>query len=352
MAIQARCTCGAEYSLKDEFAGKAVKCRDCQGVFKVPEPYVQAEIPAAPKMAPSIPPPLPSPPPLPPPRGGYEDDEEDDRPRRGRRDRQAEDDEFYGEIDPAFQRDKFLLKQKIALTEKYYVDDERGNHIMFVERPVHIGQQLLATFAGIFAMLLVIGFFVGLGFAVRGAAGGNSPVILAVFSIMGVLGGIGAMLPVMIWLMPKRHITFYGDESKRDLLLEILQDKKFMPINATYTLLDHDGNFLARFRKNYLYNLFRRRWYCYDRDGELLMLAMEDSVALAILRRLFGPMFGVLRTNFIITRPDGERLLGQFNRQFTLLDHYVLDMTYDERGYLDRRIAIAMGLLLDTGEHR
>ena len=101
-----------------------------------------------------------------------------------------------------------------------------------------------------------------------------------------------------------------------------------------------------------VFNIFRRRWYGYDAHGELIFMALEDSVFLSMMRRLFGPMFGVLRTNFIIVKPDSEDLLGTFNRTFTILDRYQLDLSPDEDGYLDRRMGIALGVLLDTGERR
>jgi hypothetical protein len=45
-------------------------------------------------------------------------------------------------------------------------------------------------------------------------------------------------------------------------------------------------------------------------------------------------------------------VIGEFNRKFTILDRYVLDMTSDSQHNVDRRIAIAMAVMLDTGELR
>lgn len=73
---------------------------------------------------------------------------------------------------------------------------------------------------------------------------------------------------------------------------------------------------------------------------------------LSLLRRFIGPLYGILRTNFIIVRPHDEQVIGEFNRKFTILDRYVLDMSADPEHYLDRRIALALGVLLDTGERR
>jgi len=43
---------------------------------------------------------------------------------------------------------------------------------------------------------------------------------------------------------------------------------------------------------------------------------------------------------------------GEFNRKLTILDRYVLDMRADTTRSLDRRIALALGVMLDTGERR
>jgi hypothetical protein len=45
-------------------------------------------------------------------------------------------------------------------------------------------------------------------------------------------------------------------------------------------------------------------------------------------------------------------VIGEFNRKFTILDRYVLDLTADPGRNLDRRIALALGVMLDTGERR
>jgi hypothetical protein len=47
-----------------------------------------------------------------------------------------------------------------------------------------------------------------------------------------------------------------------------------------------------------------------------------------------------------------EKTRGEFNRNFTLFDRYVLDLSRDRPRLIDRRLAIALGVLLDTGENR
>src|SRR5690606_29930479 len=131
-----------------------------------------------------------------------------------------------------------------------------------------------------------------------------------------------------------------------------LQDSKWQIIVHTFTVRDEHGQVLAYLRKNFLFNLFRKRWVCASPSGSTILMAKEDSIILSLLRRLLGPFFGLLRAQYIITKGETDVLVGEFNRKFTLLDRYVLDMTRDARRMIDRRLALAMGVMLDTGERR
>jgi len=73
---------------------------------------------------------------------------------------------------------------------------------------------------------------------------------------------------------------------------------------------------------------------------------------LSLLRRIIGPFLGFLRTNFVLVRGADAEIFGEFNRKFTLLDRYVLDLSADPARTFDRRIAVALGVMLDTGERR
>ncbi len=295
--IQVDCVCGASYSLKDELAGKKVKCPTC------------GEVAVA---------------------GGG-----------------AAKGKFSADLDPVFQRDKFLLRQKhLAIGEKYYVWDEQGEVLLFIERPAHFLQSLGALL-GAFAALAVVG----------GGLGALTSVLpqqaQGVGAIVTGLAAIAACLVVAVALSPKRHVHFYRDDTKSRPMMTVLQDKKAALITATYTVLDVNDKPIARLQKNYLYNIFRKRWYIVEAESDrVIALALEDSLILSMLRRLIGPMLGLLRTNFIITEGESDRVIGEFNRKLTLLDRYVLDMSSDRGQHLDRRVAVALGLMLDTGEKR
>jgi uncharacterized protein YxjI len=286
------CQCGTSYELKDEFAGKLVKCPQCGRENRVPGMSAS---------------------------GG----------------------------DGVFDRDVFLLRQQVLkISEKYDVCDEQGNKIVFVERPAHFLRNLGALLAGLTAATAFAVAFAALSEAFKGGALEDICVAIALIGFLPILIVVG------VGLSAKRHVTFYRDQTKGERLLEILQDKKWQPITATFTVRDPAGRPIALLWKNYLYNFFRKRWYVKAPDGTVLYLAKEDSVILSLLRRVIGPLFGLLRTNFIFVRPDGDDVIGEFNRKFTILDRYALDLKADPQRTFDRRVALALGVMLDTGERR
>jgi hypothetical protein len=301
LPITLKCTdCQNSFRLRDEMAGRKVRCPECEAVLVV-----------------------------------------------------ADWDEDAGELHPALDRDRFLLRQKlITLSEKYVVCDDQERPILYVERPAHFWRNLGAILATIFTAVLSIPLAVVLGTMAMQPVGPRW--IGIVLAILLVVGAIVLSVVVGAGLSPKRHISFFTDESKEQLLLQVLQDKKFQPIVATYTVITPEGDLLGRMNKNYLYNFFRRRWDVFDAEGRIVLIGREDSLLLSLLRRLLGPMMGFLRANFILVvpHPDGsEATRGEFNRNFTIFDRYVLDLRQDCPRMIDRRLAIALGVLLDTGEH-
>jgi len=291
VAITLDCECGKSYRLRDNMAGKVVRCPACQQALRVG---------AAPSAARS---------------------------------------------DAIFDRDRFLLRQKhFSISEKYYVWDDHGEMLLFVERPTHVLRDLKAVLGAVAAAAFVVILVV----VVAKIANLSSN---ATF-VVSFLGASLAAVMVAIAMAPRRDVHFYLDDSRSEEVLRVLQDKKGFFITATYTVLDANGHFTAQLRKNRLHNFIRKRWQCLSPEGQVLFLAIEDSIVLSLARRLLGSLYGVLRTNFIIVTPDAQQTLGEFNRNFTILDRYVLDLSRDPHCRLDRRLALALGVMLDTGERR
>jgi hypothetical protein len=256
-------------------------------------------------------------------------------------------------LDQAFQRDRFLLKQKaLTISEKYYVYDDRRNPLLYIERPSQVVRQILAALGIVVGPIVVIAVTIA-GFAFVDRTG-NRTAAVAVAVALAVLS-VAGMVALAIALTPKRHIRVYADDTKSRLLLEILQYRKVDLLRATYTVLDPQEGVLGQFQKYTLYDLFRKRWYGVRPDGSVFIVAQEDSLLKSILRRILGAVDALaifLATNFIIHELGSTEVLGEFNRKATLFDQYVLDLRADATGILDRRLAVALGVLLDTGEHR
>jgi hypothetical protein len=294
LSVTVACPCGEVYELKPEYAGRLLECPVCARHLRA------GRGPAAPRAA------MPG-------------------------------------VDPAFDRDIFLLRERVlTIKSKYEVWTEDGTPIAYVERPTYPVRSVVAYLAGVVAGWMVLGWT---------ARTGSNHGVDAVAALLGYALGFAAFVIVSMSVRPRRHVTVYRDDSRREVLLRILQDQRIAAVVRTYTLTLGDGIPLAQLGKNYLNNIARKRWTMTDPGGTLLAFALEESVVLSLLRRVLGPLFGLLRTNFVFLRPDGD-LIGEFNRKFTVLDRYVVDLTADAERTLDRRIALAMGIMLDTGERR
>lgn len=301
MPVRVICACGAVYNLKDQYSGQRLGCPLCGRGLDVPK--------------------LPPPPPV--------------RPQDG---------------DPAFARETFLLHERhLGVSEKYSVLDKDGAPLLFVERPNHPFLNVLAIFGGLAGGLLHFFAFAGLGLAAKNA--GLDAVTRGLLLLWTFGGSALAAVATAQLLFKKRHITVYRDDSRAEQVLRINQDSRLQLLTASYTVAGPDGEPLAFIFKKRLRNILRKRWYGLGPDGPLFV-AEEDSPILSLLRRMVLGFLGLMHTDFVIRSPQDGRVLGEFNRGMTLRDRYVLDLTPDPLRALDRRAALALGVLLDTGEGR
>ena len=149
-------------------------------------------------------------------------------------------------------------------------------------------------------------------------------------------------------------LHLYDDENKTKELLTI-KDRSLFDINATMEVMEPDTDeLLGSFKRKALASLIRRTWQILDKQGNEIGLAQEDSLIKALLRRLLTRRLGflafLLKTDFIVKL--GEREVGKFIRKWTIRDRYVLDLSADPSRDFDRRLAVGLGILLDSAEGR
>jgi uncharacterized protein YxjI len=294
VGIVVACPCGEVYELRPEYAGRLLECPSCRRHLRAGPP------PNTPR----------------PPTAG---------------------------VDRAFDRDVFLLRQRVfTIASKYEVWAEDGTPILYVERPTYPMRTLLAYLVAVMTTLTIMGWSTG-----SLTREGSGLIILLSVPVAAFL-----FLMISMSLRPRRHVTIYRDESRRETLLRVIQDQRVAFLTRTYTVVTSTGETLAVLRKTYLHNIVRKRWYVTAPGGAPLAMAIEDSIVLSLLRRIIGPLLGFLRTNFVLVRGQDAEIFGEFNRKFTLLDRYVLDLSADSARTFDRRVAVALGVMLDTGERR
>jgi uncharacterized protein YxjI len=233
------------------------------------------------------------------------------------------------------------IRQRVfTLAERYQVTDETGQPRFHVVRPPHLMLNFIATLASmavvILSLVLAWRLFFGMG---------N---ILGAILVIIVGGNLSRFLRILI--APYRDITIYSDESETVAVLHVTQENK-IALYRRYAIHDALGNLVAEAHRNTFASILRRRWKVLTPQGELLCRVQEDSLLLSLLRRWIGPFWGLLRTNFDFLLPDGHRV-GEFNRKLTLIDSYFLDLRGDPWCLVDRRVCLAMAILLDTAESR
>ena len=291
MPVLVACECGQSFELRDEFRGRTVRCPHCSRVTTAGDPLPE---------------------------------------------------------DPVFGRDVFLLRQKaLAISEKYFVNDEQGKVLLFVKRPARLFKGILALLASIaLAMLVAVLLFLAAALMGESVVGG-------IIATLTPLMMMATFFLATLALMPKRHVTFHAGMTESDpVVLAVVQNRRLEFPTRTFTIVDGTGTPLATLQKNVFTNLFRKKWLVRAASGRPLVWIKEDSVILSLLRRLLGPLFGLLRTNFVYMKVGSSRVLGEFKRKLTILDRYVLDLSADGERYLDRRVAIATAVMLDTAERR
>jgi hypothetical protein len=152
----------------------------------------------------------------------------------------------------------------------------------------------------------------------------------------------------------KEDIRFYGDEGETEELFRIKARSMLDMGGARYDVFageDKIGQLWHKFGES----LIRTTWHVSGPMEEEVALARERSTAGAVARRLvdFVPYVGAyipIPYNFEILH-NGD-VIGGMDRKFKVRDQYLLDLSGDREKKLDRRLAIALAVGLDTLQNR
>ena len=147
----------------------------------------------------------------------------------------------------------------------------------------------------------------------------------------------------------REDIRVYSDEAKTQEVLSI-KARQFIDFSAAYDVVDTAMNQkVGVLRRKGLRSLLRDEWEVLDAGDNLKGLLFEDSIGLALLRRLVLGHW--LPQNYDIT--FGQTRVADLKQNFNLFRYELnLDFSMDINRQLDRRLGIAAGILLAAIEGR
>jgi hypothetical protein len=142
----------------------------------------------------------------------------------------------------------------------------------------------------------------------------------------------------------KEDIRIYTGEDMGTEVLTIRTDQ-IIDLGATYHVHDSQqgGVRVGSLKRKGLKSMLRDEWVILDSSGQEVGIIQEDSVALALLRRL---MVGwLLPQRYYGT--IGNNPVSVFTRNFNpFISKISLDFSMDTQGQLDRRLGIAAVIML------
>lgn len=151
----------------------------------------------------------------------------------------------------------------------------------------------------------------------------------------------------------KEQFTLYSDEAATSPVLTIAADRR-IDIRSTMTVREPSGDALGQLRKRGAASLVRSTWEI-DQPGRPLIVVQERSMAIALLRRLWGmvPWLGDLPVPWVFhfdgSTAQGGPVVLMHTRRWGLRDRYVLDV---QPSAVEPRLAIALAICLDAMQKR
>lgn len=141
----------------------------------------------------------------------------------------------------------------------------------------------------------------------------------------------------------REDIRVYSDETKTQEVLSI-KARQIIDFSAAYDVIDTAYNQkVGALRRKGLSSILRDEWEVLDANDNVVGKLFEDSIGLALLRRLL--LGSLLPQNYDMT--FGETRVADLRQNFNPFRYELnLDFSMDMGRLLDRRIGIAAGILL------
>ena len=160
--------------------------------------------------------------------------------------------------------------------------------------------------------------------------------IVRVLALVNILMFVGILLSVFF----RKKLKVYDPSG--NLLFDVCQ-KRLTFASQYFLIRDAAGNELGKM-KRVGFILIRRRWQLLGAEDKVLLDIREDSAARALARRLLGHLWGLLRTNYLITGENSAT--GEIKRDWSIWNRYTLNVQ-GLGSVPDPRLVMATSLFVD-----
>jgi hypothetical protein len=161
----------------------------------------------------------------------------------------------------------------------------------------------------------------------------------------------------------KEKIHFYNDTSKQQEIF-VLRAEKVLDVHGRYFVEDPRGSILGVFQKVFKKSLIRSTWQALDKTGNPHLTISESSLAMAIVRRLYGflpiPFIDIIldaffaffiRYHFSFQDKEGQEK-GEYYKITRFRDHYILSLDDETFAQHAWQVYAALAVGLDALQSR
>jgi uncharacterized protein YxjI len=146
----------------------------------------------------------------------------------------------------------------------------------------------------------------------------------------------------------REDIRVFSDESKMQEIL-MIKARQIIDFSAAYDVVDSaSAQKVGVLRRKGLASILRDEWEILDAGDNLIGSLFEDSMGLALIRRILS---NLVPQNYDIT--IGTERVADLKQNFNPFTYQLnMDFSMDINKRLDRRLGIAAGILLAAVEGR
>jgi hypothetical protein len=147
----------------------------------------------------------------------------------------------------------------------------------------------------------------------------------------------------------REDLRFFADESESEELFRV-KARQVVDVGGRYDVTMPAGERIGVLQRRFAQTLLRTTWVILDADEGALAEVTESSMARGILRRV-AEIFDVPILYHFSILVEG-RQVGEVRRILTLRDRYVMTLGGDIDRRIDRRLAVALLVVLDALQGR